>query len=102
MLHFYNERFISIPYIRIHVYSRNKPPLSITHPNLVKNGTIAKTMHWVSTLTKITYGSGRKGLVDNKFGHEWQPLFLIEQMGQSGCPVCARSKGFSLDLMICY
>lgn len=71
--------------------SVNKPPLSITHPNLVMEWNYAKNNALCIYPDKIRYGSHRKVWWICKHGHEWQST-IANRTGKSqprGCPVCS-------------
>ena len=72
----------------------NKPPLSITHPNLVKEWDYNKNNALGIYPDKIRYGNGRKVWWICKHGHEWQAIIAsrTNTFHPSGCPVCAGQK----------
>ena len=70
----------------------NKPPLSVTHPNLVKEWDYNKNNALGIYPDEIRYGSHRKVWWICKFGHEWQSR-IADRTNKSqpcGCLVCAR------------
>ena len=70
----------------------NKPPLSVTHPNLVTEWDYNKNNTLGIYPDKIRYGSHRKVWWLCEHGHEWQSR-IADRTNKShphGCPVCAR------------
>ena len=72
----------------------NKPPLSITHPNLVTEWDYNKNNALSIYPDKITYGSNKKVWWMCEHGHEWQSTISnrTNKSHQNGCPVCAGRK----------
>ena len=67
----------------------NKPPLSITHPNLVKEWDYNKNNALGIYPDQITHGSHKKVWWICEHGHEWQATVNDRTNMKSGCPVCA-------------
>ena len=70
----------------------NKPPLSITHPNLVTEWDYDKNNTLGIYPDKIRYGSNKKVWWICQHGHEWCASVASRTNKQSGCPVCAGQK----------
>ena len=69
----------------------NKPPLSITHPNLVTEWDYDKNNTLGIYPDQITYGSDKKVWWICQYGHEWQASInhRTNKSHPRGCPVCA-------------
>ncbi len=72
----------------------NKPPLSITHPNLVTEWDYNKNNSLGIYPDQITYGITKKVWWICKHGHEWQSTInsRTNKSQPCGCPVCAGKK----------
>ena len=72
----------------------NKPPLSITHPNLVTEWDYNNNNALGIYPDKIRYGSNKKVWWLCEHGHEWQVIIAsrTNTFHPRGCPVCAGQK----------
>ena len=64
---------------------KEKPPLSVTHPELAKEAD-----GWDPS--QITYGSGKKFKWRCNLNHSWEAKINNRTASNSGCPFCSNSK----------
>ncbi len=71
--------------------SVNKPPLFVTHPNLVTEWDYSKNNALGVYPDQITYGSAKKVWWICKYGHEWHASInnRTNKSQPQGCPVCS-------------